>query len=259
MKLHKYVLLTCAIVCTIHAPSKESTPIKRESAHSLTLFMAPYEMLLAEKPFSEEIKAELFQDPFYLSKKIINEDFAYNSDPRGVYVLYAGYVDLIDFNRQVRFPLIGTGTASPDEFTLIVTRKLKPYLANEDGTTVKFFTRDPKYAIAYYAIKRNFDKKNNIHTWNITKIETPKDKQIPVGAIIIFAEPSHIIVPTEPVVAVAGPNVVLPTVYATKDLTKDYNAITFLKISKYFDPIHEITKIAPPKRYGQKIGNIGTA
>lgn len=260
MKKYFYAVITVTIFYTasliVQNQSKEPSPIKRESAHTLTLFLAPYEKMQDLPEFKKDLKTELYQDPFYLSKKIVREKFYPQTDPRGVYVLYAGFEDIIDLNRQVRFPFLGTGEPTGEEFTLVITRKLKPVILY--GVTAEYFVRTSA-KIAYYTMKRNFDKEKNLYYWDISTQDVPNDKKIPNYAIIIFADPDNIFVPLEPTVAVPGSNIVLPTLYATKILDKDYNALSFIKLSHYFDPIVEVTKIAPPQRYGQKIGNIGTA
>lgn len=270
MNRYCYIIACCAALYTATSLVKEPSPIKRETSHTLTLVMAPYEKMQARPELKHEIKVELFQDPFYLSRKFIAEKFERSTDPRGVYVIYAGYDSVINFDRKAWFPFIGTGEQSGKEFTLIVTRQIKPApmtLSDNIGNgndekdlassalvinTVRYFVRTSDDA-AYYSMKRVFDQKENLHYWDVKKLETPANKIIPSYAIVIFADPDQVFVPLEPTVAIPGPNIVLPTLYGTKLLEKDYNALSFVKISKYFDPVQEAIKIAPPQRYGAKI------
>jgi hypothetical protein len=233
---------------TLQAQTREPASIRREAPHIITLFMKPYEML-PEFKTDDDIQIELVKDPSWIQKKFLRGPFKHTSDPRGIYVTYAGFVDTIDINRQVRFPRL----TQEDEINLIITRKLTPVIIR--GNTVEYFMRDPNYDIAYYTLKRMHDAKKNLDYWNVEKNEIPANKKISPSAFIIFAEPKHIVVPLEPTVATAGPNLVLPPIYANKGLEKDYNAFSFVKINRYFDPIQQVTKIAPPQRYGQKIGN----
>ncbi len=267
IKKYGYLFIGCSLLYAATTLVKEPSAVKRETSQTLTLFMAPYEKMQALPEFKHELKVELFQDPLYLSKKFINEKFEPSTDPRGVYLIYAGYDSVINFDRKAWFPFIGTGEPTGQEFTLIVTRKIKPapltlndtaITAQEEVSSalainsVRYFVRTSDEA-AYYTFKRIFNKKANLHYWHVAKQETPNDKIIPPYAIVIFADPAHIFVPLEPTVAVPGPNIILPTIYGTKLLTKDYNALSFVKISKYFDPIQAAIKIAPPQRYGQRI------
>lgn len=250
MKFKKYyaIFLLITSIHMLEPQSKEPASIRRQAPNVITLFMKPYEMV-PEFAKEEETKEELFQDPHWLTEKFLRGPFAYATDPRGVYVTYAGFVDTIDVNRQVRFPRL----TQENEITLIVTRKLVPVVIR--GNTVEYFLRDNKYDIAYYTLKRMNDLEKKIEYWNVEKADVPANKKISASALIIFAEPEHIVVPLGKITATAGPNLVLPTIYANRGLEKDYNAFSFVKINRYFDPIQQVTKIAAPKRYAQKIGN----
>ena len=250
MKLSKKYLLVLLIphICALHPQAKEPASIRRQAPNVITLFMKPYEMLPEFKQ-EETTKAEIFHNPHWLTEKFLRGPFDYATDPRGVYVTYAGFVDTIDINRQVRFPRL----TQENEITLIVTRKLVPVVIR--GNTVEYFLRDKNYDIAYYNLKRMNDPEKKIEYWNVEKADVPANKKISPSALIIFAEPDHIVVPLGKTVATPGPNLVLPAIYANKGLEKDYNAFSFVKINRYFDPIQQVTKIAPPKRYAQKIGN----
>jgi hypothetical protein len=251
MKQILFTLLFISTSSTIFAmvTSKEPTPIKREAPHVITLFIKPYEELEGLPSFqTPETKANLFIDPLYVSRRSLQEKFQYATDPRGVYVLYAGYVDRVDFNRQVAFPRL----TEKDEIDIIVTRKIFP-ITTEFKNTVAYFSRIEKAPIAYYRMKRHVDPKNQFAYWETIKLEKPKEKNIPPSALVIFAEPDAIYIPTEKVIATPGPNLVLPPIYATEKLAKDYTALSFIKVNHYFAPIEKVTKIVPPQRYGQMI------
>lgn len=228
--------------------AKEPVSIRREAPHVIIFSMRPYEELpeFKEKKATQE---RLFQDPYWLTKKILNSKFSYATNPRGFHILFAGFSDTIDVNREARFPRY----IQEDEIQMIITRKLIPVVIR--GNTVEYFLHDTNYDIAYYTLKRMHDPEKNIEYWNVEKKDIPQNKKIPASALIIFAEPNEIIVPTGKTIATGGPNLVLPPIYTNEKTDKDYNALSFIKINRYFDPIEQVTKIAPPQRYAQKIGN----
>lgn len=242
------VLLLIASAHTLDPQEKTPASIRRRAPHMITLFMRPYEML-PEFRNEDTTRAELIKDPYWVTKKYLQSNFKYATDPRGIYITYAGFVDTIDVNRQVRFPRL----TQEDEITMIITRKLIPVIIR--GNTVEYSLRDPDYDTAYYSLKRMHDDKKKIDYWNVEKQELPANKKISASALIIFAEPNQIIVPLGQTTATSGPNLVLPPIYANKNLQKDYNALSFVKINRYFGPIEQVTKIAPPQRYAQMIGN----
>lgn len=250
MKLKKHFYPTfLLIICSTTLTQEEKTrsSVRRKTPHEITFFMRPYEML-PEYLKEETTHAQLVKDPYWVTKKFLNSKFNYATDPRGIYVMYAGFVDTVDVNRQVRFPRL----TQENEITMIVTRKLTPVIIR--GNTVEYFLRDKNYDIAYYSFKRIQDPAKKIEYWNVEKMDVPENKKLSPAALIIFAEPSHIVVPLGQIVATPGPNLVLPPIYANKGLEKDYNAMSFIKINNLFDPIEEVTKIAP-QRYAQQIGN----
>lgn len=243
------VITLCSIALSHVITAKDPAPLRRESTNLITLFMKPYEQIKYDPARTLE-NHTLQPNILKHHRNLMASSFDYETDPRGVYVVYGGFVDTIDVNRQVRFPRL----TQEDELLLIITRKLAPVIIR--GHTVEYFVRDTKHAIAYYQYKRHFDPKNNYYYWDVQKLNLPDDTKIPATAMIIFANPRHIFVPLEETVAVGGGSLVLPPVYATGELRKDYNATTFIDISPYFDPIDYITKIAPPQRYAQKISNV---
>ena len=248
------LLCILAILSIIALPhlikTKDPAPLRRESTNLITLFMKSYEQIRYDQSFITHNQEPQKPNILKHHRNVVASSFDYATDPRGVYVLYGGFVDTLDVNRQVRFPRL----TQEDEVVLIITRKLAPVILR--GNTVEYFLRDTNQSIAYYRYKRHFDPNNNYYYWNVQKLDLPHDTKIPATALIIFANPRHIFVPLEETIAVPGGSLVLPPIYATGELRKDYNATTFIDISPYFDPIDFITKIAPPQRYAQKISNV---
>lgn len=249
--------LVCILLNNVHisyALEKEPAALRRETSHIITLIVKPYEYLAYDPSYTGDTQKhdENFNNVFKWHQALMQTYFEPHTDPQGVYVLYGGFVDVLDFNHQVRFPRL----TQEDEVVLIITRKIHPIILR--GNTVEFFVRDSTQAIAYYKFKRHFDQTNSMYYWNVEKLAIPENPNtpIPASAMIIFAHPNHIFVPLEDTIAVPGGNLVLPALYATEKLKKDYNALTFLDVSPYFDPIKYVTKIAPPQRYAQKIGNL---
>ena len=247
MKKNFLYICTLMLMSSTLAQEKEPASFRREVPHVITLFMKPYEELEALPEFqTPDVKEHLFQDPFYLARTYLAGNFKYETDPRGVYVIYKGYVDRVDFNHQVTFPRL----TEKDEIDLIITRKLRPIAIV--GNTVNKFVRDKKAPIAYYHLKRVTDPKTHFAYWEAAKQEVQHDLELSPDAMLIIAEPEEIFIPTELVVATAGPNLVLPPIYATEKLKKDHAALSFIKVNHYFAPVEKVTKIAE-KRDAQMI------
>lgn len=230
---------------------KAPSSVRHGSPAQVILFMRPYEELENKQPFqTEQTRATLYKNPYALSQKIINNTFKFSDTPDSLYVLFEGFVDTVKQN-QAHFPRL----TQDETINLIVTRRIHPVVLQ--GNTVQFLVRDTNTEIAYYQLTRCKDETANFYYWEITALPIPQDKKIPSNALIIFAEPEHIYVPTEPVATIGGPHLILPVIYTKRDLEKNYDALKFLTINRYFSPIHHLVQVAPPKRYAQIIDHMG--
>ncbi|HBL98952.1 TPA: hypothetical protein DDZ86_04915 [Candidatus Dependentiae bacterium] len=183
-------------------------------------------------------KLKDFSDVETLSKTLMKSELEpdIHDRPVGLYVSYKGFLDFTDENGQIFLPR----KHAEDKITLIVTKQLYPIIL--EGQTVEFFVRKKDAEAAYYKLKRSKDEKTGVFLWTVKKIPTPTSTKIPPEALVIYAKPHDLFIPEGTVTTTGGPNLVLPTIYPTKYLNKDLNALSFLKYNRqFFTPVSQET------------------
>jgi hypothetical protein len=149
----------------------------------------------------------------------------------GIYATYMGWVATSDINGQILFPRKHAGTT----ITFIVTRSVQPVLISP--TLVHHFVAGADEPVAYYSFELAQDPKTHIYQWHVRKTPTPADRVIPAAAIVLLAKPEQIIIHEGIFPSIKSPNLILPTIYATANLTAGINALHFLKVNRYFAPV----------------------
>lgn len=215
---------------------KEQELESRGSPHIIAMFLKPAAMYHLENPHTtnpEDVRALTDIDKF------IRSIIEHQSEGRlgGLYATYEGFVDTFDENDELMFPR----KHAEDEITLVVSRSILPVIIK--GNTVEYFVRQKKAPIAYYQLKRFKDKDTKDFFWKTEKIESPKSSIIPLHAIVLCANPDELIIPEGFTKTFGGPHLILPSIYPTKHIKRTINALSFLKINKYFEPVHLTYKI----------------
>ncbi|MGC2310100.1 MAG: hypothetical protein WA432_00570 [Candidatus Babeliaceae bacterium] len=159
---------------------------------------------------------------------------------QGVYFLYAGMVARSDSNGQVTFPRKNT----KETIDIIITRSILPVFLR--GTIIHHFVVSEKGQADHYRLTHSSEKPP---LWQVEKLPLPMDRRISPLSLIIFAKPENIIIPEVDTITIPGPNLVLPFIYIKPSSMNSVNALTFLKVSKYFKPIKAYYRFTP-ERYG---------
>ena len=210
-----------------------NTAIKTsQPATLITFFIKPVAEQATQSTDSQETPWQnMLAKPAHFSRLMLQHSLRPLTYP-GMYATYAGFVTHSDANGQITFPRKSLN----DDLTLVVTARLQPSIVHGD-TVQKLFLRQG-FSAAYYHFQRMTDPDSKTSYWNITPIPTPADGTIPGLAVVLLADPEHIIVPQEQIVTISGPTLFLPTLYATKDMDAGLTALSFLKISKYFSLVN---------------------
>lgn len=239
MKLHCFLisLFVTALYCTPSAFAQQSpTP------HIMTLFFKPALKQYCEGPACEVL--DNLHIPGHINRVILSQNVMAQIIS-GIYVTYNGLVSHSDYNGQVSFPL----KHADDTVTVIVTESLKPILLFSNTVHHLEFAENSPAAV--YSFQLN--KQNNNPVWVVKKSEIT-GRTIPENALIIFAQPSHIIIAEGTFKADAGPNAILPHIYVTENTPLSVNAIQFIKLSKFFAPVVKAFGYAR-ERYADIIAN----
>jgi len=239
MKLHSSLLswFVITLYCTPLAFAQQST-----TPHIITLFFKP-----ALKQYCQGPACELLGNlhiPGQINRIILSQNIMAQIIS-GIYVSYAGFVTHSDYNGQVSFPL----KYAHDNFTIIVTESIKPVLLFSNTVHhLEFAENTP--AVMYSFTEEKRDKKA---VWVVKKVAIT-DHKIPDNALIIFSQPSHIIIAEGIFKADEGPNVILPHIYVAENTPLSVNALQFVKLAKFFAPVVKAFGYAP-ERYADIIAN----
>lgn len=210
--------------------------------HIITLFFKP-----ALKQYCEGPACELLENlhiPGQINRIILSQNVMAQIIS-GIYVTYAGFVTHSDYNGQVSFPL----KYAHDNYTLIVTESIKPVLLFSN--TVHHLEFAEETPAVMYSFTR--EKQNKKSVWVVKKVAIT-DHKIPDTALIIFSQPSHIIIAEGIFSADEGPNVILPHIYVTDNTPLSVNALQFVKLAKFFAPVTKAFGYAR-ERYADIIAN----
>jgi hypothetical protein len=164
------------------------------------------------------------------TKALLKKHFAVKHPTSGVFASYWGYLAISDANGQIIFPEKQIGSS----IKLLITEGINPVpLSLGLPNLVRGFVVDPKLNSEYYVLTQNSN--TNMIDWRIERSNMPS-RLISHDTIIIFADPKNIIVPSRSK-TIKSENLILPDLYATKNLNVTYEILRLFKIKNFFTPI----------------------
>ena len=94
------------------------------------------------------------------------------------------------------------------------------------------------------------DEETKLQLWQVSKIPTPENNQIPATeSLVIIAKPHNIHIPLGATLTTQDANLMLPTMYVKKGINSTRNALYMLNLNFLFRPIDLLYK-REAKRYG---------
>ncbi len=190
-----------------------------------------------EKPFIDleaELLKEKIEKPGKINRWGLKQLLTIPLSTLGIIGAYAGYCTVSNSIGQLTFPR----KHAKDEITVVITQKIKPVIVR--GQTVRNFIVTPGAPSQWYTFTRNpADQKIRTPYWTVKDLDVTENTRIPAEALIIFAKPEDIKIPTSPIATIGGTTLLLPTLDITKLYRVEPNALQFLKVSKYFSPVKQ--------------------
>lgn len=233
MKLRVSIIAYCIITWYPVCLAQPEAP----APHMLTFFFKPL-----TTPKTKAINPEAYQrflkTPGNISRAFITQEIIAPL-VYGIFVTYRGLVAHSDFNGQVSFPL----RTDPETLTLVITENIKPILLFSN--TVHHLEVAEDTPTAFYQYTRTKNDKNI--TWEVKKTPAPKKNRIPDDALVIVAQPTDIMIIEGKFIADQSPHYILPTIYVSNSMALDTNAFQFLKVAKFFEPVHKAFARAPDR------------
>lgn len=154
----------------------------------------------------------------------------------GILATYYGYITLSDFNGQIVFPR----KHQKDTILLLITPIIEPIMMI--GTIVHHWETLPGLPAQCFSLERKQDETTQAYYWDTQETEIQKSNHIPLETIVLFAHPNNIFVPTGITLTTKSPHLILPTIYAQKDLKIAANALRVLKIKHFFSSVDSAIK-----------------
>jgi hypothetical protein len=137
-----------------------------------------------------------------------------------------------------------------EDLTLIITERIEPVLML--GNTIHHWTL-LSIPTAIYSVARKQDTRTKLFYWDVKPANKPENNIIPLTSIVLFAKPKNIIVPTGITITNDSQQLILPTLYATKNINDIAPALSVLKVRQFFGPISVINKKENDTYYSTQI------
>lgn len=152
------------------------------------------------------------------------------SPHHGIFATYGGYMTISNINGQITFPLM----QQSKKFLLIITEKIGPVFMI--GNTIHHWKLLNIPHITY-SVERKQDQQTKLYYWDVEATPNPENNIIPLNSIVIFAKPKNIIVPTGISLTNDDPQLLLPTIYVTKNNNNIVPALSTLTVRQFFGPL----------------------
>ncbi len=152
-----------------------------------------------------------------------------NSD--GIYFSYFGYVAATGIDGQVVFPR----RHQKPSFTLIVTTDAQPVFMASN--TIAFWQLHKNADYACYSIVKTQDAETKKWLWQVKKVSPPKNTELPVETIIVFANPEALYVPEGVTLSDSNQQLVLPPMYATQKIERPTASFKLLEVRNFFQSL----------------------
>jgi hypothetical protein len=203
----------------------------------VTIFVQKYPYLskreikeIEQKPnhFDSVKYSKALKQPDFLYKDVIKSYKSKHQLP-AIMCMYAGNIALSTPDGQISFPRL---QQIPDMYILVTDKIIPAYMIAP--ATVHNWMIDPKSPTEMYLMKLETDKKTNLSYWQTSKVDLPKDNNIPLNTLIFIADPSTMYIPLGATISDRSPNIVLPTIYIKRDFCFVKNTLFTLATNQYF-------------------------
>ena len=137
----------------------------------------------------------------------------------GIFATFMGYSTFSDANGQIAFPY----KAKKTKFNVIVTASIKPVFMR--GNTIHNYLVPETKDLVWYTYNLTKGKDSKKYFWQVKEKQDIANKNLPIDSIIILAKPKEIDIKTGLFPVFGRPNVILPEIYAQKNISTTINAV----------------------------------
>lgn len=226
----KFIRIVCILTTFLYIPMLISDEV-------ITFFFKPYPIIAHDDKTTDFLR--MLREPGtidnYKMHGTLKRDIT-----SGILSTYYGYLGISNANGQTSYP---RKTPLP-ELTIIVTYRLTPNVMTQN--TIHHWELEQGTAARMYSLQRKQDQLTNLYYWDVQEVELPEDQRVPLNAIVIFAHPNDVYIPTGiTVVQDERPNIVLPTIYVRPGIKIYASSLYVLNIRQFFQPVTSLFKSLP--------------
>lgn len=194
----------------------------------ITFFIKPLDK--TKRNLTDAQLLRKYQAPGKAVKAILKQHFNSNFSTEGILATYGGYLAFSDKNGQITLP---KRTSSPN-ISILVSQAILPVPVGINITnTLQGFMADPKSRNQFFELTQQINKATNTVNWVTTEKPVPQ-KLISPFTIIILADPKDILIQEGISPALNGDNLILPNIYATKNLSPLAEVARSFKLRQFF-------------------------
>lgn len=213
----------------------------------ITIFVKKYpylrktEVKALEKKFNSTNLSQYSQklkQPYYLHESIIRNYIKKDFLP-GIVCFYmkGGRSTVSKPDGQITFPR-HQQTAN---MYILVAEKIIPAYMIAPGT-VHNWQIDPNQAAEMYLMTLKHDAASKLSYYQTTKVDLPKDNNIPLNSLIFIADPKTMYIPLGATIVDNSPNIILPDIYIKKGFCFLRNILFNLAVNQYFEDTEKSIK-----------------
>lgn len=152
----------------------------------------------------------------------------------GIFASYGGFLTISDVHGEVSFPRLHEKPV----VTILVTSRITPMVMG--GLTIHHWEREEGTPTSFYSVTREKDEEKNTVAWVVKKEPLPESMIIRPETIIIFADPSSLVIPTGSFPTKDMANWLLPDIYVKAEMAISQRALYVMHIKHFFGPIYPL-------------------
>jgi len=195
--------------------------VKINCYQTTSLFMKPHPTIVGEKTAIKKVQ-KLKKLP--KAAKYVFRAFTKPFLTSGIPFSSGGNYYITDLNGQVVF----IRTHKKPFVTIIITKNIVPVLSLEN--TVHHWELSRRRNVKIYTAERKLDVPSKTYFWDVKEAPIPKDNIIPINAIVIFANPKYVYMPTGITITTKNPQLVLPDIYIKPGINKAKSALLLFNV-----------------------------
>jgi hypothetical protein len=174
--------------------------------------------------------------PNYLHQSMLHNYIRQNFLP-GIVCFYAGRSAVSTPDGQITFPK----KQQTFNMHILITEKVIPAYIVAPGTIANWRI-DRTQPSEMYLMELKHDPQTKLSYYLTSKVDLPKDDNIPLNCLIFIADPKTMYVPLGATVVDNSANIILPTIYIKKGFCFLRNTLFNLAVNQYFEDTEKSIK-----------------